>query len=608
MSFNYDIVELVAEDESGLVGKHPSWERVRLGDVALIQNGAAFDSSFFSESEGVNLLRIRDIVAGKTRTKYNGPVLESPEAMKGDVLVGMDGDFNCRIWSGEKALVNQRVCKIVVDEELYNKYFMYHAMYGYLKLINDNTSSVTVKHLSSKTISDIPLPLPPANEQTRIVSKIEELFTDLDKGEESLRRAQALLKKYRQSVLKAAVTGELTREWREKNKDRLESGEALLKRILKARREAWEKAELAKMKAKGKKPKDDSWKARYVEPAGADTMGLPELPEGWAWATLDMLAFVKGGVTVDQKKMLKDSQEVPYLRVANVQDCDIDLTVVKSIKVSRETVEELRLIPGDILLNEGGDLDKLGRGWVWSGQIPVCIHQNHVFRARPVAKCINSYFVSYYTSVMSKSFFMEMGKQTTNLASISLTKIKSLPIPVSGEQEVLVIIEKIKNLLQSLAVVRREVERRSTGVQNLRQSILERAFTGKLVPQDPTDEPASELLKRITAQKAAQAVSRPRRATGPRKKTAPPKPAAQVEALAAAPAAAFAPVPADPKKSVQTLAQQRKTAGLSQTALAKAVGLNQAYISQMETGKRAVTEEQRQALATVLGVSPDALR
>lgn len=111
---------------------------------------------------------------------------------------------------------------------------------------------------------DYEVTLAPTAEQARIVSRIEELFSDLDTGEENLRRAQAQLKRYRQSVLKAAVTGELTRAWREQNADTLESGEALLKRILKARRAAWEKAELEKLRAKGKPPKDDAWKSRYV--------------------------------------------------------------------------------------------------------------------------------------------------------------------------------------------------------------------------------------------------------------------------------------------------------------------------------------------------------
>jgi type I restriction enzyme, S subunit len=130
-------------------------------------------------------------------------------------------------------------------------------------------------------ILETPLPVPPENEQRRIVEKVDELFSQIEAGEEALARAQKLLERYRQSILNAAVTGELTREWREQHEGELESGEDLLKRILKARREAWEQAELAKMHARGKPPSDDRWKQKYKEPEPPGTTDLAHLPEGW---------------------------------------------------------------------------------------------------------------------------------------------------------------------------------------------------------------------------------------------------------------------------------------------------------------------------------------
>jgi type I restriction enzyme, S subunit len=110
-----------------------------------------------------------------------------------------------------------------------------------------------------------------------------ELFSDLDAGVASVKRARAVAKKYRQAVLKAAVSGELTRDWRERHK----GGAELLQRILKARRAAWEAAGLKKLRAKGKAPKDDRWKQKYKEPEPLHTADLPALPKGWVWATLD---------------------------------------------------------------------------------------------------------------------------------------------------------------------------------------------------------------------------------------------------------------------------------------------------------------------------------
>src|SRR5260370_3156721 len=116
----------------------------------------------------------------------------------------MEGDFNCTVWRGQTALLNQRVCKLSPHEQFYRKKLLAYALPGYLKAINAETSSVTVKHLSSNTIAQIPLPLPPLPEQDRIVAEMEKQFTQLDAAVAALKRVQANLKRYRDSVLKAA--------------------------------------------------------------------------------------------------------------------------------------------------------------------------------------------------------------------------------------------------------------------------------------------------------------------------------------------------------------------------------------------------------------------
>jgi len=168
-------------------------------------------------------------------------------------------------------------------EKLEKFYFYYYFEYIRPLIINANRQGVTQVNLNTTIVKDIDIPLPPFPEQNRIVTKIELLFTKLDTGIEALKQAQAQLKRYRQSVLKAAVEGRLTSEWREQrsvqvSKDELEPAEKLLERILKERREKWESQQLAKYKSNGKKP-PKNWQEKYKEPTPPDTTNLPELPE-----------------------------------------------------------------------------------------------------------------------------------------------------------------------------------------------------------------------------------------------------------------------------------------------------------------------------------------
>ena len=184
------------------------------------------------------------------------------------------------------------------------------------------------------------------------MAEIEKQFTRLDAGVASLKRVQTALKRYRASVLKAACEGRLVpteAELARKENRSYETGEQLLQRILKERREKW------------------NGKGKYKDPVSPNVIALPKLPEGWTWAILDALAHIKGGITKDQKrKHTAPVRSVPYLRVANVQRGYLDLKEVKEIVTTEDEIQELALNPGDILFNEGGDRDKLGRGWVWN--------------------------------------------------------------------------------------------------------------------------------------------------------------------------------------------------------------------------------------------------
>lgn len=206
--------DIVAERPSGALGIHGSWERVRLSAIADVLNGFAFPSTSFASTGEMPLIRIRDVGRPHTDTWYSGPFDRQYVVEPGSVIVGMDGDFRADKWLGPPALLNQRVCKITVrDPQLYSPEFLRYALPGYLDAINRLTSAVTVKHLSSETVKDLPLPLPPRVEQDRIVAAIEEQFSRLDAGVAALERARQNLERMRASVLNALLADNNGRPW-----------------------------------------------------------------------------------------------------------------------------------------------------------------------------------------------------------------------------------------------------------------------------------------------------------------------------------------------------------------------------------------------------------
>lgn len=520
MAFTAKIADLIADDKTGLLAKHESWERVQLSEIASILNGAPFDSSMFSTISGVPLARIRDVIAGETSTYYTGEYDDVYLLSQGDLLIGMDGDFNTGYWGAKPALLNQRVCKLTPNSKFYDKALLGYVLPGYLAAINANTPSITVKHLSSKTVGEIELPLPPLAEQTRIVEKLEELLSDLDAGVAELKAAQRKLAQYRQSLLRAAVEGALTADWRATHGQPQETGAELLQRILSERRARWEQKQLTKFANQAKSP-PKGWQAKYPEPVVADLTGLPDPPEGWVWASLDMLGEIASGVAKGTKRAANAStREVPYLRVANVQRGYLDLAQIKTIEATESDIAELRLHPGDVLFNEGGDLDKLGRGWVWYGEIPECIHQNHVFRMRPALSATPSEFISHHGNSFGKEWFKNAGKQTTNLASINMTMLRAFPVPVPPESESKEILARLGPLLSAAVEQETSIERGLAMALAQRRNILRAAFAGQLVQQNPDDEPASALLARIRSERMASDKQPKVRKTRPQKEIA----------------------------------------------------------------------------------------
>lgn len=392
-------------------------------------------------------------------------------------------------------------------------------------------------------------------------------------------------------MLKAAVTGELTRAWREQNADKLESGEALLKRILKARREAWEQAELEKLCAKGKRPKDDAWKSRYVEPQGPDAEGLPELPQGWAWVNLEILKVHSLYGPRYSSDAYSDSGYY-VVRTSDINDSGkINILTAPTIDISRDDYIAYKLEPGDIVFTRTGSLGTLA---VYNDRVEA-IPGAYLIQYRLIETAILPQFVYFTFRSPDGNRYLVSGGKGVGRPNLNAPTIEAYPIALPPVEEQKLILDTLCTIQTNIDAMESSLNSALQQARALRQSILKAAFSGTLVPQDPNDEPAGEILKRIAAERVAQG-TRPARSAAPR---------APRKARAAAPPSASA--PAAPPAAVSILAAARKAAGLSQAQLAAATGINQAYVSQMETGKRAMTADQAAAIAKALGVEPSVL-
>ncbi|MFI3155292.1 MAG: restriction endonuclease subunit S [Methylococcaceae bacterium] len=503
--------------------------QIRLGDSIQIQKGKK--PIGLGPKSGERTVPYINISAFETKhVEEYAPEQDVPRCAPIDTLLVWDGARAGLAGRGIGGFIGSTLSRLTSDlaDPGYLYYFV-HSNYGYM---NTHTKGVGIPHIDPIVLAEMSFPLPPSTEQTRIVAKIEELLTDLDAGAAELKAAQKKLGQYRQSLLKAAVEGALTAEWRAARKsvcpelvegrstltsspdhpstgsgrtDEEETGAQLLQRILIERRARWEAKQLAKFAEQGKAPPKD-WQLKYPEPVQPDTSDLPTLPKGWVWSSIGQCFHVAVGATPSRKEPSYWGGSIPWVSSGEVR--------FSRITATKEMITDDGLNNSSTQINPIGSvlLGMIGEGKT-RGQVAILdveAANNQNCAAIWVGETgVPSEYVYYW--LWSQYEQTRRGSSGNNQPALNKSIVERILFPLAPldelQESVRLVDSALDSILEQEAAI--EISLKQSAAQ--RKNILKAAFSGQLVPQDPSDEPAGVLLERIRAERVGrEAVKKPR--------------------------------------------------------------------------------------------------
>lgn len=414
---------------------------------------------------------------------------------KHTLLIALYGEGKTRGKVSElqiEATINQALAAIQIDAEAkqcrdFLKWFL-HSNYEEMRR---RAAGGMQPNLNLGVVKSIRVPLAPKAEQSRIVSAIKSLQERSSRARVFLSEVGPLIGQLRQSLLRGAFSGRLTAAWRRQNPD-VQPACELLQSIREERRQRWEAEQLAKNEANGKKPKKN-WQDKYKEPEPVDESELPELPEGWCWTNMEDLSHW----AMYGPRFSSDAYENHGARVLRTtdfsEDGTVDLSTPPQIPLDEQTLEKYRVNEGDLLITRTGSLGTLA---VFPGGTD-SIAGAFLIHYRLLGDLGLSWWVfNYLKGPVGQKNLLEKGAGTGR-QNLNMPRINSIPIPLAPEAEQSEILRRIDASFASIETVSAHQGSMESSLTQLDQSILSKAFRGELVPQDPRDEPASELLARI---------------------------------------------------------------------------------------------------------------
>lgn len=414
---------------------NPNWPSRLLGDLFDIGAGKTMSAAARAGADKVPFLRTSNVLWDEidltTLDEMSIPhdELADKSLRAGDLLVCEGGDIGrAAVWDGriptisfQNHLHRLRPAREDVEPRFY-VYFLQCA-FTQLGIFEGAGNKTTIPNLSRNRLAALEVPHPPLPEQTALVRALSIVRSAIA----THGRAKAAAEELKHTTMRVLFT-------------------------------------------------------RGLRDASLIDTEFDQIPETWAVVPLEKCATVQTGIAKGRPVCPSDAVEVPYLRVANVQDGYLDLSQIKTIPIARSELARYCLLPGDVLLTEGGDFDKLGRGHVWNGEIDQCVHQNHVFAVRTDQTLLLPEYLAYLAqSHYGRGYFLKVAHKTTNLACINTTKLKAFPVPLPPE------LEEQRDIVAILGAIDRKIDlhrRKRQVLEELFQALLHKLMTGEIRVQD----------------------------------------------------------------------------------------------------------------------------
>lgn len=485
-----------------------SWATITIGETGRYVNGLAFKPSDWKR-EGRPIIRIQNLTNPDAPFNHTGRDVPSDVVVsRGDILVSWSATLDAFRWNGPESVLNQHIFR-VVPGPVVEPTFLFHGLRIVIREMwdSEHTHGSTMRHINRGPFLAHRFPLPPLDEQRRIVAKLEVLQSRARRAREALDTVPPLLEKLRQSILAAAFRGDLTKDWRVKETNP-EPGSALLARIRTERLQKWETAELAKLKAKGRPPTNDGWKAKYIEPESVDSTGLDELPDGWCWTSLGEAFEVRVGATPSRSEPSYWGGDVPWVSSGEVAFCRIRETRESITKIGLANTSTQVHPRGTVLLGMIGEGKTRGQAAIL--EIDACNNQNSAAILVSATEVPPGYVYRYLEFEYERTRNVGSGN---NQQALNKTRVEAIRLPLAPMPEQQEIERRLEALLAMADVLASALNDVSTRNEALDRAILVKAFRGELVPQDPNDESAESMLARFRAEAPADSLRRgPRRA------------------------------------------------------------------------------------------------